>query len=57
MPSTMADVQRALGQLSQYQSHYGSELVLLALQDFLKPEILRFFQDELVRREVRTVVR
>jgi hypothetical protein len=57
MPSTMSDVQRALGQLSQYQSHYGSELVLLVLQDFLKPEILRFFQDELVRREVRTVVR
>lgn len=57
MPSTMADVQRALGQLSQYQSHYGSELVLLVLQGFLKPETLRFFQDELVRRKVRTVVR
>jgi hypothetical protein len=57
MPSTMADVQRALGQLSQYQSHYGTELVLLVLQDFLKPETLRFFQDELARREVRTVIR
>jgi len=57
MPSTMAGVQRALGQVAQYQSHYGGELILLVLQNFLKPETLRFFQDELVRREVRTVVR
>jgi hypothetical protein len=56
MPMSNAEVQRALGQLDQYQQRYGDNLIIFII-DELKPEILDFFLDALKRKNVATVVR
>jgi hypothetical protein len=58
MPTSNSEVQRALGQIDQYQRRYGSELILFVLlNNFLKPDGLHFFQEELKRKSVRAVFR
>lgn len=57
MPTNNADVQRAVGQLDQYQRRYGHNLILLVLGEFLKREILSSFIDALKGRSIATVVR
>lgn len=57
MPTSNSDVQRALGQLDQYQRRYQDNLILFVLQDFLKPESQHFMQEELKRKGVRAVFR
>jgi hypothetical protein len=57
MPTNNSEVQRALGQLDQYQRRYRDDLILFVLQDFLKPESERFLQEELKRKGVRAVFR
>jgi hypothetical protein len=56
MPTSNADVQRALGQLDQYQQRYGDNLLILII-DGLKPEVLTFFLEALKRKSIATVVR
>src|SRR5262249_20294117 len=46
MPTSNADVQRALGQIDQYQRRYSDNLVLLVISEFLKPESEHFMQQE-----------
>lgn len=57
MPANNSDVQKALGQLDQYQRRYGSDLILFVLGDLLKPEALQFFLKELSGKHISTVVR
>lgn len=57
MPMSNADVQRALGQLDQYQRRYKENLILFVLQDFLKPEGQHFLQEQLKSKGVRAVFR
>jgi hypothetical protein len=57
MPTNNADVQRALGQLEQYQRRYSDNLVLFILQDFLKPEVQAFFLESLKGKGIAVVVR
>lgn len=57
MPVNNADVQRALGQLEQYQRRYGENLIMFILQDFLKPEIEKYFIESLRGKGIAIVVR
>ena len=57
MPASNADVQRALGQLDQYQTRYQENLILIVLQDLLKPEAQYFLQEELKRKHIRAAFR
>lgn len=57
MPTRNSEVQRALGQIDQYQRRYGNELIMFVLLDFLKPDGLHLFQEELKRKGVRAVFR
>jgi hypothetical protein len=57
MPTNNSDVQRALGQIDQYQRRYGDNLILFVLAEFLKPETEKFLQDDLQRKGVRSVFR
>lgn len=57
MPVTNADVQRAIGQLDQYQRRYGENIVMLVIGDLAKPEVLKSLTDALVGRGVPTIIR
>lgn len=57
MPTSNSDIQRTLGQIDQYQSRYGTNLILMVLNDFLKSESERFLLDELLRKGIPTVLR
>jgi hypothetical protein len=55
MPTSNSDIQKALGQVDQYQRRYGSELIVFVLQDFIKPAEVVFFQRELQYKSIRAV--
>lgn len=57
MPTSNAEIQRALGQLDQYVSRYGKELIIVILPDFLKDAQLQIFLDELERKNITAVVK
>ena len=57
MPMSNSDVQRALGQLDQYQQRYRNDLVLFIVEGRLKRESLDFFIEALTRKSIATVVR
>ena len=57
MPANNADVQRALGQIDQYMRRYERQLIVLVLNDLLKPDTQRFMLEELGRKGVAVVVR
>lgn len=57
MPTGNAEIQRALGQLDQYVSRYGKELIIVVLPDFLKDAQLQLFLDELGRKSITVVVK
>lgn len=57
LPMNNSDVQRALGQIDQYQRRYQDNLILFVLQDFLKPEARHFMREELNRKGIRAVFR
>lgn len=58
MPTSNSEIQKALGQIDQYQRRYGNELILFVLLlDVLKPDGVHFFQEELKRKGVRAVFR
>jgi hypothetical protein len=57
MPTSNSELQRALGQIDQYLRRYGNELVMFVLQDFLKPDGIHLFQQELKRKGVKAVFR
>lgn len=56
-PQSNADVQRAIGQLEQYQRRYGANLVLLILQGLAKREVMSYFLESLKSRGIAVVVR
>jgi hypothetical protein len=57
MPTSNSEIQKALGQVDQYLRRYGSELIMFVIQDFLKPDGIHFFQEELKHKGVRAVFR
>ncbi len=57
MPTSNSEIQKALGQVDQYQRCYGDELILFVLIDFLKKAEIHFFREELVRKRIRAVFR
>lgn len=57
MPTSNGEIQRALGQLDQYVSHYGKELIVVLLPDFLKDAQLQLFLDEIKRKDIAVVVK
>lgn len=57
MPTNNGEIQRAQGQLDQYVSRYGKELIVVLLPDFLKDAQLQLFLDELKRKDITAVVK
>ena len=57
MPTSNSEIQKALGQIDQYQRRYGNELILFVLLGFLRPDGVHFFREELKRKGVRAVFR
>jgi len=57
MPTSNGEIQRALGQLDQYVNHYGKELIVVLLPDFIKDAQLQLFLDELKRKDIDVVVK
>jgi hypothetical protein len=57
MPTSNGEIQRALGQLDQYVSRYGKELIIVLLPDFINNAQLQLFLDELKRKDIAAVVK
>lgn len=59
LPTSNSELQRALGQMDQYVSRYGPNLiiVLIPLPDFLKKAQETLFLDELKRKGIEAVVK
>ena len=50
MPTNNADVQRALGQLDQYQRKYGDNLIILSQSDAQRSNRLQKFLFAVLRK-------
>lgn len=57
MPTNNADLQRALGQMDQYQAHYGKNLVVVLFPDFLEKAQQTLFADKLAGRKIPVIVK
>ncbi len=57
MPTSNSEIQRALGQMDQYLTRYGSELVIVLIPDFLQKAQETLFLDELTRKGITTVMK
>lgn len=57
LPTNNADLQRALGQMDQYQSRYGDRLIVVLFADFLDKAQQRLFVDKLTERSIAVIVK
>ena len=57
MPANNSDVQKALGQLGQYQGRYGESLVVVVFPDLLDSKHLVPFLHDLTRMRIAHVVK
>ena len=57
MPTNNSDLQKALGQLGQYQSRYGQALIVVVFADFIENKQLIPFTHDLQRAGVGCVVK
>jgi hypothetical protein len=57
MPASNSDVQKAMGQLGQYQSVYGQSLLVVVFPDFLQPKHLQPFFHDLASRGIAYIVK
>ncbi len=57
MPTSNSEVQKAIGQLGQYQGRYGQSLIVVVFPDFLEQRILVPFFHELTGRGIAHVVK
>ena len=55
MPTNMSEIQRAIGQIDQYQQHYGDQLIVVLIPDFLDSAKRIAFNQELERRGIRVL--
>ena len=57
MPTSNAELQRALGQLDQYKERYGANLVVMLLPDFLERTQQQLFLDSVAAKGIAVVVK
>lgn len=57
MPTSNADLQRAWGQIDQYQARYGTNLLVVLLRDFIGSAQLNPFIEKLAEKGVALVVK
>jgi hypothetical protein len=56
-PANNSDLQRAIGQLGQYQSRYGESLIVVVLADIIEHKHLQPFVHELTLKRITHVVK
>ena len=52
MPANNSEVQRALGQMDQYQAHYRDQLLVVLLPDLLNKAQVTLFVDKLAEKGI-----
>jgi hypothetical protein len=57
MPTSNSDIQKAIGQLGQYQTCYGQSLIVVVFPDFLDHKHLQPFFHELGHRRIAHVIK
>jgi len=57
MPATNSDVQKAMGQLGQYQKAYGQSLIVVVFPDLVQPKHLQPLFHDLASRGIAYVVK
>jgi hypothetical protein len=57
MPTSNSDIQKAIGQLGQYQSRYAQSLIVVVFPDFVEQKNLQPFFHELGQRGIAYVVK
>jgi len=57
MPTNNAELQRALGQMDQYQVRYGENLLVVLFPDFLDKSQWTLFVDKLSEKKIPVIVK
>lgn len=57
MPNSQGDIQRAHGQLEDYQTRYGRNLIVVLLPNFMTETEVGMFTDTVRGKGVETVVK
>ena len=57
MPTNNSDLQRALGQMDQYQDRYGENLLVVLISDSLDRAQQTLFVDRLAERKIPVIVK
>jgi hypothetical protein len=57
MPANNSDLQRALGQMDQYQTRYGENLLVVLFPDLIDKAQSTLFIDKLGERNIRVIVK
>jgi hypothetical protein len=57
MPTSNSDIQKAIGQLRQYQSRYAQSLIVVVFPDFVEQKHLQLFFHELGQRGIAYVAK
>jgi len=57
MPTNNSELQRALGQMDQYKTRYGDQLLVVLLPDFLQKSQVTLFLDQLREKNIASIVK
>lgn len=57
MPNSQGDIQRAFGQVDEYRTSYGQNLIVVLLGNFMTETEVAMFTDALCRKGVETIVK
>ncbi len=57
MPASNSELQRALGQMDQYQSRYGRQLIVILFPDRLDKALIKLFVDQLAEKSIVVIMK
>jgi hypothetical protein len=56
VPASNSEIQRAMGQIDQYRTRYGENLIMLVFADFVSEASLALLEDHLRAKAIRTIL-
>ena len=57
MPANNSELQRALGQMDQYQAQYKDQLLVVLFPDFLDKSLATFFVEKLTEKNIHVIIK
>ena len=57
LPTSNAEVQRAIGQMDQYRERYADQLIIVLVPDFLEKAQTQMFTDQARAKSIAVVIK